>query len=392
MITPAQIRKKAQKLWESGRVLQSALQGKALFPWYISYRKPSAQQQLDDFTEVRQWVQTIQGSSKQANAGGYSVEYKTFNHRLLGTQQLPAKICFSSREDLLRYLGRVKEFQRLLSIAEHSCIKYPVMREWLIAYPRLFMKYQGRWSRLLKVCDYFILNPRPNCYLRELDIALLDSKFIEKHRSILMDLLDLILPVESIDQQASSLKQHGFERRYGLKYEQPLLRLRLLDPDLFPIQGLSDISLPVEQLNRWGVPCRRVFITENKINGLSFPDADESLVVFGLGYGVDSLCAIDWLKNLEIFYWGDIDTHGFSILSRLRHHFPEARSLMMDKHTLERHQALCIPEPENARCKNMLNNLRAEEQALYQQLQQSHQRLEQERIPISFVKQRIRVI
>lgn len=249
-----------------------------------------------------------------------------------------------------------------------------------------------RWSRLLKVCDYFILNPRPNCYLRELEIALLDSKFIEKHRSILMDLLDLILPVESIDQQASSLKQHGFERRYGLKYEQPLLRLRLLDPDLFPIQGLSDISLPVEQLNRWEIPCRRVFITENKINGLSFPDADESLVVFGLGYGVDSLSVIDWLKNLEIFYWGDIDTHGFSILSRLRHHFPEARSLMMDKHTLERHQALCIPEPENARCKNILNNLRAEEQALYQQLQQSHQRLEQERIPISFVKRRIRVI
>ena len=37
-------------------------------------------------------------------------------------------------------------------------------------------------------------------------------------------------------------------------------------------------------------------------------------------------------------YWGDIDTHGFAILNRLRHHLPHARSMLMDRATLLDHR------------------------------------------------------
>jgi len=39
-------------------------------------------------------------------------------------------------------------------------------------------------------------------------------------------------------------------------------------------------------------------------------------VVFGLGYGIGKqLANASWLKEKNVLYWGDIDTHGFRILN-----------------------------------------------------------------------------
>jgi hypothetical protein len=56
----------------------------------------------------------------------------------------------------------------------------------------------------------------------------------------------------------------------------------------------------------------RIFITENEINGLAFPDLPDGIVVFGLGYALDRLAAASWMADRAIHYWGDIDTHGFA--------------------------------------------------------------------------------
>ena len=129
----------------------------------------------------------------------------------------------------------------------------------------------------------------------------------------------------------------------------------------------------------------QVFIQPNE-RSLAFDVAvsklDSSLVIFAL--------KIPWLKSKEIFYWGDIDTHGFSILSRLRHFFPRANSIMMDENTLGIHQALCVTEPDKSRCQNQLQHLKKAEQQLYQQLQKNHQRLEQERLPMNYVNARLK--
>lgn len=390
MITPQEIQQKAQKLWASGRVLQSALAPTDLFPWSINFRKPTAKEQLEKFTEMKQWISELKSQSKVVKGFGYDVQNKLINHRQLGEQQLPSTIIFTTQADLLRYIAKLREFECLLKLAKQTQSEFPVLEDWLQCKIRSFMKYQDVWGLLLSVCRYFIENPRPNCYLRELEIAGIDSKFIEKHKSILDELLQLILPKSSINRHINSLKQHGFEKCYGLKFDEAVIRLRLLDKSLYLKQGLNDISLPVSQLAQWQIPCWRVFITENKINGLSFPDMQDSIVIFGLGYGVDSLAEIPWLADCEIYYWGDIDTHGFSILSRLRQYYPKAIGIMMDNKTLQAHQNFCVIEPNNARCQHELTGLNLAEQALYQQLQQSHQRLEQERLPMAYVEQRLR--
>lgn len=387
MITPADIRQKAQKLWDSGKLLQASLCGENLFPWIISFRSPNAREQLEEFAAIRVWVEKLKAQSKEVTAEGYTVEYKTVTHRQLGEQRLPERIVFQTQDDLLRFLHKLREFGQLHALATESLAQYPALQGWVSSKPRQFMQSAGIWRQLLAVCAYFLAHPCPDCYVRELDIAGVDSKFIEQHKGILAELLDILLPADAIDGSASGTRQYGFERRYGLKYPEPLIRLRLLDGGLYPLPGVSDLSLPVSQLAQWKIPCQRVFITENKINGLSFPNLQGSLVIFGLGYGVDTLAEIGWLQGKKLYYWGDIDTHGFSILSRLRSYFPQAQSLLMDMATLGRFADLCVTEPETSRCSDTLTHLQADETQLYQQLQHTHQRLEQERLPMGHVLQ-----
>ncbi len=146
--------------------------------------------------------------------------------------------------------------------------------------------------------------------------------------------------------------------------------------------GIDDMSLPLSRFAILDLACRQVIVTENKINGLAFPPLADSLVVFGLGYGIGLLAGVPWLNTVGLHYWGDIDTHGFAILSRLRAVFPRTRSFLMDEATLERNRDLwgCEQEP----CLDELDHLTAEEQAVYDGLRANthgrNLRLEQERI------------
>jgi hypothetical protein len=253
------------------------------------------------------------------------------------------------------------------------------------------LAHREEWPRLLAVLDYFVAQPRPDRYIRELVIPGVDSKFIEGRKRLLAQLLDRVLPESAIDQGGTGLARHGFERRYGLRYDQPLIRLRLLDAALAGrFGGLTDISLPLGRFATLDPPCRRVFITENKINGLSFPPLPGSLVIFGLGYGVDSLRDAPWLRQREIHYWGDLDSHGFAILSQLRGWFPEVGSLLMDRETLLGCRDAWGQEPPDKRFTAEPEHLTAMELELFRELRDDRPgvrvRLEQERIPFDRVQ------
>ncbi|WP_427846368.1 Wadjet anti-phage system protein JetD domain-containing protein [Desulfosporosinus hippei] len=115
--------------------------------------------------------------------------------------------------------------------------------------------------------------------------------------------------------------------------------MRLLDQAQY-IQGLSDLTIPVEQLRSQKPAMTRVFITENEINGLCFPSIGSSMVIFGLGYCVDVLRAVTWLREKEIYYWGDLDTHGFAMLDQVRSFLPQTYSMLMEESTLFKYRDL----------------------------------------------------
>jgi hypothetical protein len=129
-----------------------------------------------------------------------------------------------------------------------------------------------------------------------------------------------------------------------------------------------------------------VFITENEVNFLAFPEVPESLLIFGGGYGWSALRDADWLHQRTVHYWGDIDTHGFAILDQLRVILPHSESFLMDRSTLLRLRDLCTAEPTPTT--RAFQNLRGEELAVLDCLRSGRGwlRLEQERIPFSLVQ------
>ena len=113
------------------------------------------------------------------------------------------------------------------------------------------------------------------------------------------------------------------------------------------------------------------------------------MIIFGLGYGIQSLRNIAWLKEKEIIYWGDIDTHGFAILSQLRSYYPQTKSILMDELTLLHFSHLWVSEPLDKRCTATLAHLTSGEQLLYEKLKFNllgdNIRLEQERIDLNYI-------
>jgi len=114
------------------------------------------------------------------------------------------------------------------------------------------------------------------------------------------------------------------------------------------------------------------------------------MVIFGLGYGIEMLKEEAWLADRKIIYGGDIDTHGFAILSQLRGYYPQVESLCMDEGTLLAHQPLWGSEADEKRHMGALQALTAVESQLFNNLQRNafgkNIRLEQERICLSWLK------
>lgn len=82
------------------------------------------------------------------------------------------------------------------------------------------------------------------------------------------------------------------------------------------------------------------------------------------------------LTILELLHWGDIDVHGFEILSQFRSYFPQTKSVLMDKQTFEKFFEKDNGTPTNISTKL---NLTDEEQQLYEILKTNNWRLEQEK-------------
>jgi hypothetical protein len=212
----------------------------------------------------------------------------------------------------------------------------------------------------------------------------------------LLELLNLLLPADNINQEFSGVR--GFEKRFGLKFNQSQIRLRILDSNIAEkyVTGLTDIEITEEEFIKLKIPCEKVFIFENKtnfsnlMNFLTLPQLENTIGIFGSGYKVADLKNALWLADKEIFYWGDIDTHGLDILSQIRGYFKKTKAIMMDFETLNFFKAEWDSgEPIN---KEVLPNLTKEEQELFRFVKADNTntiRLEQEKISHEYVVSRI---
>uniref|UniRef100_Q02A81 Conserved hypothetical cytosolic protein n=1 Tax=Solibacter usitatus (strain Ellin6076) TaxID=234267 RepID=Q02A81_SOLUE len=368
--TPADLRAQLLRHWENGRILAAP---ESLFPMELRLRGPDTRALSERFEEVRTWIRELEAGH------GYEIHWAEINHRQLGRNRIPARIVVASERDALELIGKVEEAARFRALAVCTLQTFPELAEWFDRRPLTALASAHEWDRVLAVLRWFREHPASGLYLRQLDIPGVDTKFIEQRKPLLATLLDVILTGERLGKT--------FEQRYGLATKPPQIRFRILDRNL-AIAGLTDLALVPREFAALDLPALRVFLTENEINGLAFPKTPGSIVIFGLGYGLDRLADAKWLRGRELYYWGDIDTYGFHILDRLRALFPAARSFLMDRDTLLQHRDLWVTESNP--CTVELTRLTPPELALYDELRYNRLgaqvRLEQERLPFGRVR------
>ena len=293
--------------------------------------------------------------------------------------------------DALAWLGKRREWQRFSEQVMATRRSHPALLPWLEKRPLQALELAAEWSQLLAVVSWLVEHPRPGIYLRQVDLPGVHSKFIEARRNVLAELLDLALPAEAIDLSKSGIGQ--FAGRYHFREKPMRIRCRVLDPAIQAVPGplCPDVTLDADSFGKLELAVRRVFITENETNFLAFPLVRDAIVIFGAGYGWDALARSQWLQRCAIYYWGDIDTHGFGILDQLRGYFGHTASLLMDRQTLDAHAAFWGSEDKPLLAD--LHRLTPEEKSLYDDLRdnriRARLRLEQEHIGFSWLSERL---
>lgn len=373
------------RLWERGELLRDTVTGNMRFPLRLTLKGPSSADVTERFNAVRAWVAEI------STAPHLHLEWQEIRHRVQGTQSLPASAWVNTIEDALIWIGKQREWDHFAALGSATRDSKPTLLPWLEKRPLQALALAEDWPQLLSVVGWFMDHPRPGIYLRQVDLPGVHSKFIESHRSVLAELLDLTLHTDAIDSSKTSANQ--FAVRYGFLEKPTRIRFRVLDPDIQILSGLvcPDITLDSESFSRLNIDVKRVFITENEINFLAFPSVKGSIVVFGAGYGWEALSRTRWLNGCQLYYWGDIDTHGFAILDQLRGRFPHVESFLMDRATLDAHTLVWGVEDKPSRIE--LSNLTVNELALYNDLRdnriRSGLRLEQEHISFGWLSHRL---
>ena len=382
---PGDLKEQLERLWERAELLRDAARGESRFPLRLTLKGPGSADITARFDAVRTWVAEL------TEGFPFRIEWREVRHRVQGAQRLPASVWVDSPDEAMRWIGKHKDWTRFSALLEKIRGEHPALLPWFARRPFQALDLAGEWPKLLAVLAWVEANPRPGIYLRHVDIPGVHSKFIEAHRAALAELLDLSLPADHID--ATKVGAGQFAPRYGFLEKPARIRFRVLDPDIQVIAGVAcpDIALDEEGFSRLRLAVRRVFITENETNFLAFPRLPRAIVIFGSGYGWDALARARWLERCDVYYWGDIDTHGFAILNQLRECLPRVASLMMDRATLQAHSALWGVEDKPTRID--LPRLTKEERDLYDDLRDNRLReglrLEQEHLGFGWVKEQI---
>jgi len=382
IVQPDTIRKKAMRrykeflaIWFQGKVFE-------FFPMEIHGNKnvpPHA-----NYSELIKQMQFLRTESKECRSLGYRVEWKSVDSRRFGKNEFPERIVVDSSEDYLFLIGKKHEFRRIESVVAKIRESFPELNHCLSLQLSTLPKLADDIDPLISLLEYFRENPKPDCFLREIPAEGVHTKFVERSEieSVLRQWLDVILPAWAI----RSDEDH-FSRRYFLRYDEQLIRIRFLDPMLqqklcFPC---SDVAIPLHTFGNLDMQGICVIVVENKIPLLTLPALPNTLAIGGWGKDVVRLKYAPWLQNVRLVYWGDLDSDGLCILSNLRTIYPDVQSILMSVDTIDRFKSLLTKgNGQKIEAPSMLNEY---ELAAFVRCRDENIRLEQERIPLQTVNE-----
>jgi hypothetical protein len=367
---PEDVRRALRRQWARKRSLWLA--GNGRWPFVLTLGKPVQSDARLQMDAVRQWAQAW----RDISAAGH-VEWQERQWFDVGRQQLPARLVLKSPEEVAVWAGEDRPWRLAHERYDRLIRSWPQLSTSLSKHFNVLAGYSEQdFERLTSMLAWLERHPSSGLFPRQLPIVGLDSKWLESRKGLITELVGALCGIGS---------SSDFYSCCGLRPPPTLVRIMILDPALRARVGaLRDLTAPLEELARLPLLPKCVFIVENIQTGLALDDLEATMVVLGRGYTVDVIGRLPWIRQATAFYWGDIDTHGFAILSRARSYLPQLESLMMNETVLQQYRDLLMEEKDQHGAE-VLPNLTEEERAIYRNLKRQtwgfHLRLEQERIP-----------
>lgn len=355
LVTLAQLRIRAARLWErDGRRWAAGDVESAIID--IPLHPPTEQDMLRNYTGTEAWVKSWRQVPSQVEV--------TWEHRRWsrGEQDVPTRVRVAGAASIADLAFATDQWRRWRTRADEliAVLGTPDrLRPALTTHARTIGELDTTdFHRLRDVAKWLQSNPASGRFVRELPIRGIDSKWLERHRSLVEALVG--------------------SDRLGLRQAPELVRVRFLDPSLSSI-GLIDLTAPLAEITRLAVDPRRVLIVENLQTFLALPERPGVIAVDGHGNVASRLAEIEWIVSAQCVYWGDLDSHGLRILSQARGVGLRLDSCLMDAETLLTFRDLWIPEPRPFR--GELPSLTPSERETLRLLrEEGNIRLEQERI------------
>lgn len=360
MKTRRELLAEAERAWP--RFLRSLVTGEPFFPQAVRIGKTRL---AADYATRKAELETFR---RDAESLGLTVAWREKEHRRYHTHEVPDSAVWESEPAYVQALGKAAEAR---AFREDAALLPPEFREWAAGSPLTVVEHHGAWPELLRVVEWFRANPGSGLYLRQIPVESVDTKFFEQRLKVLDALL-----------VASEPTAKHFEHRHGLRREEPLIRLRFLDPAFQMERGfpIADFALPAPAFRTLALAGANVVVTENLRNFLALPRVENGVAVFGGGNAIPLLAGAAWLGESRIHYWGDMDQHGFAILGQMRVIFPNTKSLLMDAASLAEWRRLAVADP-TPMLEMSTAALTLDERVTLKQITANRLRLEQERIP-----------
>jgi hypothetical protein len=324
MITPAEILKKAERQYAT--FLTAVLTRQRFFPFEIKGNKGKAS---DSYEKIFREIKRLLEGEKKKIGYGYTVLLKAVNTRYAGEISMPDQIYFENVEDYVKFIDKEKEFLEFQKAARTCRKQLPELQQFMAENSLKVIKFLPIWNKIIEVGLFFLDNPKPNIYVRE--IPNIPSTFIEDNQAILSEILSFVLPKEAIFEEESI-----FEKRFGLKYELPQIRIRSLSGNIDNLP-ISDVTLSLNDWQKINLGAEMIFIITDKINFLRFPEFPNAIAILGTPKALENLSELAFLRNKKLYFWGDLTIQGVTQLSSIRKGFPSVQSFLMNSETLEKY-------------------------------------------------------
>ena len=388
MISPAQLRQKAERKYGDFLKYKLALclsrEPEPFFPLEIKADKGSTGDDL--LKRAEELAPLLKESKNNGHSKGYTLIFDEVKTRTNGTQTRIRKIVFETEEDYLSFVGKRAESRRMesaLDVLRGRLDGHPDIFPWAVrnisALTADHPDEDDFWQNISLRVNWFAQNPDSGLYVREIPLPV-HTKFIEGNKALI---LGLLFP-------ENAPPSSEFERALGLRQKPCRIRFRPLDKAKMPTVGglpVSELTLDLDDFARLpqsGILARieRIFVVENEMVYLTFPAVKNALCVWGHGFSVTQLRCCTWLGGYRLLYFGDLDEHGFQILSDFRDCFPGTESFCMTEAVFDRYKRFVV-EGKRLDGERVPGNLTGEELALFLKIRRcKNDRLEQERIPL----------